>query len=85
LGVFENEVLRRIFGPKMEKVVGGWRRLHSEKLHNLCTSQNIISVIKSRRIRWEGVCSPHGGDETAYVDGRDHSEDLGLDGKAILE
>jgi hypothetical protein len=48
--VFENRVLRRIFGPKREEVVGGWRRLHNEELHNLYASQNIIRVIKSRSI-----------------------------------
>jgi hypothetical protein len=50
--VFENRVLRRIFGPKREEVAGGWRRLHNEELHNLYTSPNIIRMIKSRRIRW---------------------------------
>jgi hypothetical protein len=49
---FENRVLRRKFGPKREKVVGDWRRLHNEELHNLYASSNIITVIKSRRIRW---------------------------------
>jgi hypothetical protein len=44
--VFENRVLRRIFGPKRKEVAGGWRRLHNEELHNLYASQNIIQVIK---------------------------------------
>jgi hypothetical protein len=52
--VFENRVLRRIFGHKREEVVGGWRRLHKEELHNLYDSPNIIRVIKSRRMRWVG-------------------------------
>jgi hypothetical protein len=52
--VFENRVLRRIFGPKREEVAGGWRRLHSEELHNLYASLNIIRTIKSMRVRWEG-------------------------------
>jgi hypothetical protein len=47
--VFENRVLRRIFGPKWDEVIGGWRKLHSEELHNLC-----IRMIKSRRISWPG-------------------------------
>jgi hypothetical protein len=50
--VFENRVLRRIFGPKRENVAGGWRKLHNEELHNLYVSPNIIRVIKSRRMRW---------------------------------
>jgi len=45
-------VLRRIFGRKRKEVVGGWRRLHNEKLHNLYTSPTIINVIKSTRMRW---------------------------------
>jgi hypothetical protein len=54
LRVFENRMLRRIFGPKKEEVVGGWRRLHDEVLHNLYTSPNIIRMVKSRRVRGMG-------------------------------
>jgi hypothetical protein len=54
LKVSENRVLQRIFGPRREEVVGGWRRLHSEELHNLYSSPNIIWVIKPRHIRWVG-------------------------------
>jgi hypothetical protein len=50
--VFENRVLRRMCGSKREEVAGGWRRLHDEELHNLHTSQNIIRVIKPKRMRW---------------------------------
>jgi hypothetical protein len=46
-------VLRRIFGPTREEVVGGWRRLYNEEFCNLYTSPNIIRVLKSRRMRWE--------------------------------
>jgi hypothetical protein len=53
LRTFENRVLRRIFGPKKEEMAGGWRRLHSEELHNLYAS-NIIRVIKSGMIRMVG-------------------------------
>jgi hypothetical protein len=52
--VFENKVLRRIFGPKMDRVTGGWRKLHKEELNNLYYSQSIIRIIKSRRMRWAG-------------------------------
>jgi hypothetical protein len=50
--MFENRVLKRIFGPERAEVVGSWRRLHNEELHNLYTLPNIIRVIKSRRMRW---------------------------------
>jgi hypothetical protein len=53
-GVFENRVLRRIFGPKRDEVTGGWRKLHNEELHNLNFSSSIIRTIKSRRMRWGG-------------------------------
>jgi hypothetical protein len=50
--MFENRVPRRIFGPKSEEVAGNCRRLHNEELYKFYASSNIISVIKSRRIRW---------------------------------
>jgi hypothetical protein len=50
--VFENRVLRRIFGPKSDEVTGGWRKLHNEELHNLYSSPSIIRMIKSRGVRW---------------------------------
>jgi hypothetical protein len=49
--VFENRVLRKIFGPRRSEVTGGWRKLHNEELHNLYSSPNIIKMIKYRRIR----------------------------------
>jgi hypothetical protein len=49
--MIENRVLRRIFGPKREEVEGGWRRLHSQELHNFYALLNIIPFIKSRRMR----------------------------------
>jgi hypothetical protein len=52
LKVFENRVLRRIFGPKRDEATGEWRRLRNEELNDLYSSPNIIRVIKSRRIRW---------------------------------
>jgi hypothetical protein len=51
LRVFENRVLRRIFGPKRDEVTGEWRRLHNEEHNDLYSSPNIIRVIKSRRMR----------------------------------
>jgi len=51
--VFENRVLRRMFGPKKEELAGGWRRLYNDTLHNFCASLNIIPVIKPKRMRWE--------------------------------
>jgi hypothetical protein len=51
LRVFESRVLNRIFGPKRDEVTGEWRKLHNEELNNLYCSPNIISVIKSRRMR----------------------------------
>jgi hypothetical protein len=52
--VFENRVLRRIFGPMRDEVIGGWRKLHNEELHNLYPSPSIIRMIKPRRMRCAG-------------------------------
>ena len=54
LRVFENMVLRRIFGPRRDEVTGEWRRLHNKELNDLYSSPSIVGVIKSRRIRWAG-------------------------------
>jgi hypothetical protein len=54
LRVFENRMLRRIFGPKRDEVSGVWRKLHNEELHDLHCSPNIVRVIKSRRMIWAG-------------------------------
>jgi hypothetical protein len=49
---FENRVLRRIFEPKRDEVIGGWRKLHNEDLHGLYSSPSIVRVIKATRMRW---------------------------------
>jgi hypothetical protein len=60
LRVFENRVLRRIFGPKRDEVTGEWRRLHKKELYALYSSPNTIWVIKSRRLRWAGYVARMG-------------------------
>jgi hypothetical protein len=52
--VFENRVLRRIFGPKRHEVTGEWRKLNNEALHDLHSSPSIIRIIKARRMKWAG-------------------------------
>jgi len=90
LRVFENMVLRRIFGPRRDEVTGEWRRLHNDELNDLYTSPNIVRVIKSRRIRWAGYLVRMGEERgcTGYWWGSrmegDHWGDLGVDGRIIL-
>ena len=64
--VFENMVLRRIFGPRRDEVTGEWRRLHNEELNDLYTSPNIVTVIKSRRMRWAGHVARMGEERGLY-------------------
>jgi hypothetical protein len=66
LRVFENRVLRRIFGPNRDEVTGGWRKLHSEELHGLYSSPSIVRVIKARRMRWAGHAARMGEVRGAY-------------------
>jgi hypothetical protein len=66
LRVFENRVLRRIFGPKRDEVTGEWRKLHNEELHILFSSPNIIRQIKSRRMRWAGHAARIGEEGNMY-------------------
>ena len=69
LGVFENKVLRRIFGPKRDEVTGEWRKLHNEELNDLYSSPNIVLVIKSRRMRWAGHVARMGGEVERRIQG----------------
>jgi len=66
LTVFENMVLRRIFGPRSEEVTGEWRRLHNGELNDLYCSPNIVWVIKSRRMRWAGHVARMGEERGVY-------------------
>jgi hypothetical protein len=88
LRVLENGVLRKIFGPKRDKVTGEWRRLHNEELNDLY-SPNIIRVIKSRRMIWEGHVWRTGDAHTGFWWGKlrekEHLKDLGIDGRILLK
>jgi len=90
LRVFENMVLRRIFGPRREEVTGEWRRLHNEELNDLYSSPNILRVMKSRRMRWAGHVARVGEEKGVYrvllgkPEGGDYWGDLGVDGWIIL-
>jgi hypothetical protein len=66
LRVFENRVLRRIFGTKRDRVMGGWRTLHNEELHNLYSSPSIIRIIRSRRMKWAGHVARMGEKRNVY-------------------
>ena len=67
LRVFENMVLRRIFGMRSEEVTEEWRKLHNEELNNLYSSPNIVRVIKSRRMRWAGHVARMGEERGVYM------------------
>jgi len=64
--VFENKVLRRIFGPRRDEVTGDWSRMHNEELNDLYSSPNIVRVIKSRRMRWAGHVAHMGEERGVY-------------------
>jgi hypothetical protein len=67
--VFENGVLRRIFRPKRDETREGWKKLHNEEFHNLYSSPDTISMIKSRRMGRPGICSTHGKEEKCLQSG----------------
>jgi hypothetical protein len=87
--VFENTVLRRIFGPKRDERVGEWRKLYNEELNDLYSSPNIVRAIKLRRVRWAGKVArmgrgqEHTGFGWGYLRERNHLEDPGIDGGNI--
>jgi hypothetical protein len=64
--VFENSVLRRIFGPKRDGMMGGWRKLHNEELHNLNSSPCIFRAKRSRGMRWAGHVAGMGEKRDVY-------------------
>ena len=66
LRVFENMVLRRIFGPRRDEVMGEWRRLHNKELNDFYSSPNIVRVIKSRIMRWAGHVARMGEEKGVY-------------------
>ena len=65
-GVFENRVLKRIFGPRRDEVRGEWRKIHNEELNDLYCSPNIVRVIKSRRMGWAGHVARMGERQVVY-------------------
>ena len=88
--MFENRVLRRVFGPKRDEVTAEWRKLHNEDLNDLYSLPNIVRVVKSRRMRWAGHVVRMGEDRVVHrvlvgkPEGRDHWGDQDVDGRIIL-
>ena len=64
--VFENRVLRKVFGPKRDVVTGEWRKQHDEELNDLYSLPNIVRVVKSRRMRWAGHVARMGEDSGVH-------------------
>jgi hypothetical protein len=74
--VFENRVLRRIFGPKRDEVTGEWRKFHNEELHILYSSSDIIRQIKSRTMRWAGYVARMGEECEQGFDGKARRKEI---------
>jgi hypothetical protein len=72
--VFENRMLRRIFGPKRDEVTGEWRKLHNEELRDLYSSPSIIRTFNPRRMRWVGHVARMGENERLYAIGERRRE-----------
>jgi hypothetical protein len=91
LRVFENRVLRRVFGAKRDEITGDWRKLHNEELRDLYSLPNIVRVVKSRRMRWAGHVARMGEGIVEHrvlvgrPEGKSHWEDRDVDGKIILK
>ena len=87
LRVFENRVLRRIFGHRRDELIGEWGKLHEEDLNDLYTSPNIVRLIKSRRMRWTGMLHVWGTGEAdsefwwENLRERDHLGDPSINGR----
>ena len=90
LRVFENRVLKRVFGPKRDEVREEWRKPHNEELNDLYSSPNIVRVNKSRYMRWAGHVAHIGARRGVYrvlvgkPEGKNHLEDPVVDGRIIL-
>ena len=88
--VFENRVLRRVFGPKRDEVKGEWRKLLNEELNELYSLPNIVRVVKSRRMRWAGHVARMGEDRGVHrvlvgtPEGKSHWGDQDVDGSIVL-
>ena len=90
LRVFENRVLRKVFGPKRDEVTGELGKLHNEELNDLHSLPNIVRVVKSRRMRWAGHVARMGEDRGVHrvlvgkPEGKSHWGDQDVDGRIIL-
>jgi hypothetical protein len=90
LRVFEDRVLRSIFGSKRDEMIGSWRKLHNAELHSFCYSTSVIRMIKSGRMRWTGHVAYAGEKRNecrilaGKPGGKNHEEDLDIGGRIIL-